>query len=687
MSSKSGRERAGKNNRKEKAIRKDAIQKRLTAAQKELWYGFLRYEKKRGIKNIESYMHNLSQYFKYVNNTHTDVLDFGINEADKFRRYLETATDKNGKPRYTLTTIRSYISMTKRFYHYLLHCGMLKSNPFLEVEKLRILKVRKKQRNSEIIFHPAIPAEMKEPLKDFFKENRIQHTCRQVYLHHMSNYFQFLKENNLTIEVFGIKEVIAYKKWLKNIKTKDGRRYADITIHNFLKNTKRFLQFLTEKGIIPVNPFAEIQRKKRYRGIDKKWISLLGDFIESEITGKVNKQIAGGQVRKLFLYLKKHNLSFGDLQAKQYQTWLMKQKTVDGKTYSRGSIQTFLKGAKRFYDYLKNNKQIVDFNPFSVLRKKHSQVTKEKWKKNLAGFAEYHRLKGRGKRTIEEHKIRLIPLLSYLEEKGIEAFQVKIGDAQEFRGWITEKGKRHGGYVKGTVRNYMATAKTFFDYLKQEKLVYANPFSMLYKTREEKNLPKNILNENEMSSLLDELEQFDKQKDLKAKKKRYICHIIAELMYSTGMRISEAAYIKKEDIDFITGVITLKKTKERRVRKVFLSEYAKHLLHIFVEEMREIVFRGNEKDRLFGYALGSLSNMLNKELKIVSKKKKLKPADSKGFRHAVGYHLLRAGCNIRYIQAILGHNTLRTTELYTRVDKTDLKKVMEKYHPRKWKER
>ena len=53
------------------------------------------------------------------------------------------------------------------------------------------------------------------------------------------------------------------------------------------------------------------------------------------------------------------------------------------------------------------------------------------------------------------------------------------------------------------------------------------------------------------------------------------------------------------------------------------------------------------------------------------------------FRHAVGFHLLRAGCDIRYIKEILGHEELGTTQIYTKVDKLDLKKVIDEFHPRK----
>ena len=77
-----------------------------------------------------------------------------------------------------------------------------------------------------------------------------------------------------------------------------------------------------------------------------------------------------------------------------------------------------------------------------------------------------------------------------------------------------------------------------------------------------------------------------------------------------------------------------------------------------------------------------LNNFLNKE----SEKLGLGHFSSHNFRHALGYHLLRSGCDIRYIQGILGHKELNTTQIYTKVDKDDLKEVLEQYHPRQFKE-
>jgi integrase/recombinase XerD len=77
--------------------------------------------------------------------------------------------------------------------------------------------------------------------------------------------------------------------------------------------------------------------------------------------------------------------------------------------------------------------------------------------------------------------------------------------------------------------------------------------------------------------------------------------------------------------------------------------------------------------------------IVNAELAKAVKKLSMKRITSHVFRHAFGFHMLRAGCDIRHIQAFLGHESLSSTEVYTKVEKEDLKRVIDTYHPRRWR--
>jgi site-specific recombinase XerD len=272
-------------------------------------------------------------------------------------------------------------------------------------------------------------------------------------------------------------------------------------------------------------------------------------------------------------------------------------------------------------------------------------------------------------------------LFEYLEESGICLQEMKVKQAQDYQGWLIVSGK----YVSATINNFIKGAVQFYDFLKTKGLVYMNTFKEIRRKRVEKRLPRNILKEKDMIKLLKEMEQFDKAAGLKNQKTKYRLHVLCELMYSTGIRVGEAARIKREDIDFSRGVISIKDAKTGENRDVFVNDYARSILKIYVEQMQALALNDlNDRRYIFGAKSNRLITLLNQELKRVTKKLKLSHTTSHGFRHAVGYHFLRAGCDIRYIQEILGHKNIRNTEIYTKVDKEDLQKILDQYHPRQW---
>jgi len=119
----------------------------------------------------------------------------------------------------------------------------------------------------------------------------------------------------------------------------------------------------------------------------------------------------------------------------------------------------------------------------------------------------------------------------------------------------------------------------------------------------------------------------------------------------------------------------------------FLDEFAREVLRLYVESVRAHAFsewnRRND-GLLFGTGWGWFGKAVNAELAKTCTSCGLPVMRSHGFRHAVGFHLLRAGCNIRHIQSILGHRRLRNTEVYTKVEKEDLRHVVDACHPRRW---
>ncbi len=304
-------------------------------------------------------------------------------------------------------------------------------------------------------------------------------------------------------------------------------------------------------------------------------------------------------------------------------------------------------------------------------------------------YLEEESLRGHTEKGLRLLRAKVPKVFEYLEQIDLRVSEMKVSEAQGFQGWLLETGKKDGGkYQKSTILTYIKVAASFYEFLKRSGIVYSNPFKEIKRVREEKKLPRNILKEKQMALLLEALSKWDEEKGLKRQITAYKVHVIAELQYSTGLRISEVADLKPEDIDFEKGIINVREGKGGVSRTCWLNDYSKELIKLYLEKARSLTFsQWHERngELLFGTPWFSLEKLVNKTLNKVSAILGLGRVTSHGFRHALGYHLLRAGCNIRHIQQILGHKHLKNTEVYTKVEKEDLKELLDTFHPRQFR--
>ena len=306
-------------------------------------------------------------------------------------------------------------------------------------------------------------------------------------------------------------------------------------------------------------------------------------------------------------------------------------------------------------------------------------------KELLSEFLKEEKTQGRREQGLMDLRSSVPKFFSFLDESDLTLSYVGVSQALDYQLWLIETGRNDGQpYSMRTVNSYMVSITAFYEYLKAAGFVMGNPFKEIRKVRCEKKLPPFILKENEAGHLLEELEDFTADSHLKRQIRKYRFHVICELLYSTGLRISEAAALRPEDIDLIRGTVSVIEGKGGYSRTAILNDYARVILSIYIQEIRPLILTQWHDERLlFGTASwGRFGKFVNEGLKEYSEKLKLPPVRSHGFRHALGYHLLRAGCPIRSIQEILGHKALRNTEIYTKVDKEDLKEILDRFHPR-----
>jgi len=267
--------------------------------------------------------------------------------------------------------------------------------------------------------------------------------------------------------------------------------------------------------------------------------------------------------------------------------------------------------------------------------------------------------------TVRSYKVDLFQFQEFLKErKGKGKVQeIEVSDVRDFVGYLL----RYGYSEKSTQRK-LAAVKSFFRYLKKEKVVEKNPTATVRSPQPEKRLPK-FLTIRQVEKAL----SFE-GKDLFSLRDK----AILELLYSSGLRVSELVGLKKDDIDFESNLIRVR-GKGGKERIVPFGGYAREALLKYLaakKEGEEWVFSGKKGKPI---SPRSIQRIVNRHL--------IKIGDASGInphilRHSFATHLLERGCDLRAVQELLGHSSLATTQVYTHLTVGKLKEVYRRAHPR-----
>lgn len=229
------------------------------------------------------------------------------------------------------------------------------------------------------------------------------------------------------------------------------------------------------------------------------------------------------------------------------------------------------------------------------------------------------------------------------------------------------------GYKKSSIGRKINALRHFFKFLTIKKYIQHNPILYLSSIKKEKILPS-FLTKEEVDKLLSLItpQDFFTARD----------RALLELLYSSGLRISEVAQLDENDIDIYEGLVTVK-GKGNKERVVPVGEVA---LKYIKEYLRYKYMKGFKSKEIFVNKFGKrlsvrgIRKIIMKWIKKASIHKKVSPHT---FRHTFATHLLESGCDLRSIQEMLGHKSLSTTNIYTHVTLQRLKKIYERIHPRK----
>ena len=229
-----------------------------------------------------------------------------------------------------------------------------------------------------------------------------------------------------------------------------------------------------------------------------------------------------------------------------------------------------------------------------------------------------------------------------------------------------------------TINRKISTIKNFYKFLELENMIDVNPSNNINLLKIKTNLP-HYLTEKEVDHLL----------DLKLNNKYdYRNKAMLELMYSTGLRVSEVVNLEIANINLLNNSINTI-TKGKKERFIFINDTTTKYLEIYVKKYRNLFLKNNLNNYIFLNNTGNKLTrqgfflILNKIKKEKGIKKKLTPHV---LRHSFATHLVLNGADLRSVQELLGHSDIKTTGIYTHVGNAYIKEVYEKSHIRNKKE-
>jgi len=279
--------------------------------------------------------------------------------------------------------------------------------------------------------------------------------------------------------------------------------------------------------------------------------------------------------------------------------------------------------------------------------------------------------KGSSLNTLEAYSRDLRRFAAYLRGKEVVApGDVDPGQLVAFLGTLKKE-----GLSATSINRTLAAIRGLYRYLLRSGHIAENTLTKVSLAKAWMRLP-DTLNLHEMEELLQKPDD-TKPQGLRDK-------AMLELLYATGLRVTELLTLTVNDLNWQVGCLTAT-GKGRKERIVPVGKAAVATLRRYMDESRPLLLKGKKTDILFvnrrggGLTRQALWKMIKKYAILAGLQKKVHPHT---FRHSFATHLLEGGADLRAVQVMLGHADISTTQVYTHVTRERLKEIHRKYHPR-----
>ena len=273
-------------------------------------------------------------------------------------------------------------------------------------------------------------------------------------------------------------------------------------------------------------------------------------------------------------------------------------------------------------------------------------------------------------KTIISYETDLREYFLFVEDNNIDYKTINKDQIRKFLHFLDDEKKKNS-----SISRMLSTLRHFYAYLVLNDVVVSNPFKLIRNPKKEKMLP-NFLQGDELNEIFDVI---DISNPLGLRNRALV-----ELLYASGLRVSEASNLKLNDIDFGNKQIRIlgKGSKERIV---YFGEYADKYLNMYLKEGRNYLLDGKSSSYVFlnknGGQLSSrgIELIINKVSDEAALKHHISPHS---LRHTFATDLLNNGADLKSVQELLGHSSLSTTQIYTHITNERLRSVYLKSFPR-----
>ena len=291
--------------------------------------------------------------------------------------------------------------------------------------------------------------------------------------------------------------------------------------------------------------------------------------------------------------------------------------------------------------------------------------------KELDDYLEYLKYqKNYSEYTITNYNHDVLEFFDYLKSEALDFKSVEYSDIRFFLMYLKDKMKDDNA----TISRKLSSLRGFYKYLANEKIVSSNVFSLVNGPKKSKKLPRYFeYNELEELFLVPDRRTPLGQRDL----------LLLEMLYATGVRVGELVSIRVRDIDFSSKSIIIL-GKGNKERYVTYGEYCEEILDLYLgdgyitlnSKNSEYLFLNNNGGKL---TERGVRYILDKLIHKTSINKSISPHM---IRHSFATHLLNEGCDLLTVQKLLGHESIKATQIYTHVTTDRLKDVYFRSFPR-----